>query len=175
MSRYWLFPLLFLAFMLEGTVFQWIIPPSWKAQTGISPHIVLILIIYITLYLKWQWATVLALLFGFLHDLMYYGFMIGPYTFAMGLMTYLNSLAFRRTKWTLFSTMVVLGVTVISFEYLLYGIYVLFQVIDVSNEWIFMHYILPNFVFHMLFALIIYVPFRYLLEKMKAKPKKEDI
>lgn len=46
--------------------------------------------------------------------------------------------------------------------------------IDFSYEWTLMHVMIPNVVFHLLFALMLYIPLRWLIDKMKAKPKEEE-
>ena len=174
MSRYWLIPILYVCFLLEGTLLQWLIPPHFKLNIGVSPHLMLVVLLYISMFLRRRWATGLGLIFGFLHDFIYYGSMIGPYAFGLSVTTYLAGLITARSKLTLFSTVAVMGFSFVLFEHFLYGAYYLFQVILYSYEWTMMHIMIPNVVFHLLLALILYIPMRYIIDRMKAKPKEED-
>lgn len=174
MSHFWFIPILMLVFLFEGTLFQWLIPSELKLMTGLSPHVMLVIVLYISLFLRRRLGTVLGLLFGLLHDFIYYGFMIGPFAFGIGVTSYIAGVMTARAKLTLFSTMMVMSFSFILFEHFLYGIYYLFQVIDFSYEWTLMHVMIPNVVFHLLFSLMLYIPLRWLIDKMKAKPKEEE-
>lgn len=171
MSRYWFIPIVWIIFILEGTLFQWLIPSDVKITAGISPHIVLIVLLYIAIFLSHYMAVVLGLIFGLLHDFTYYGHMIGPFGFGLAVTAYFAGFITARSKLTLLSTMSVISLSILLFEHFLYGVYALFQVIDYSYKWTIIHIILPNTIFHLLFALAIYIPIRSIIDKMKVKRK----
>lgn len=161
-------------FLLETTIFHWFIPLEWKGNIHIFPHFVLIVILFIALYAHRHFALVLGLVFGLLHDIVFYGFMIGPYAFGMGLVGYLTGFIFNRSNVNFLSAIPIVMLATFCFEMIIFGLYRLFGLIEVSSSWIFLHQILPSFLFNLLFALAIYIPIRYLIDKMGSNRNEEE-
>lgn len=63
--------LLFLLFILEGTLVPWLIPTAW--QTRIAPHLVYVVILYFSVYENRHTGLILGLVFGMLHDIVFMG------------------------------------------------------------------------------------------------------
>lgn len=166
---------LFLLFLIETTVFHWMIPLSWQQHLTISPRFVLVIILFVTIFMNRHFALILGLFFGLLHDVIFYGYMIGPYAFGMGLVVYLTGFLFRGgASPNFFVTVAVLTVGIFTFSMIDYSVYSLFRIIDYSFSWTFVHHILPSVLLNILFILIVYVPVRYMLEKRDMKTQQSE-
>jgi rod shape-determining protein MreD len=165
---------LILLFFFETTIFHWIIPLGWKENIHITPHFVLTIILFIALYAHRHFALLLGLVFGLLHDIVFYGFMIGPYAFGMGLMGYLTGFIFNRSNVNFLSAIPIIMLSSFCFDLIIFGIYRLFGLIELSIAWIFLHQILPSLLFNLLFALMIYIPIRYLIDKMESNREEKE-
>jgi len=163
--------LLFLLFILEGTLIPWILPGSW--QNIPSPNLVFIVLLFVSIYHNRHTALVLGIIFGMLHDVVFYGDMIGTYSLVMGFSTYIMGFIFRvrRAPMPVMMTVVILGSLL--FDSMLYAIYRLFSLTQLTYDWNLLHHILPDLVLHFVFGLIIYVPLRKQLEKIARRETKE--
>jgi rod shape-determining protein MreD len=149
-----------------GLTLLWIIPDVWQMQVAVAPHFTLIVIFFISLFLNRHWGLAYGLIFGLLHDIVYYGPMVGPYCFTMGLVGYVVGLMPMRSTGSIVSSMLAIIFGSLLFEGSLYGIYLVFQITHVGLQWIFLHQMLPSILINLLFALLIYVPIRKLLEQV---------
>jgi rod shape-determining protein MreD len=174
MKRTGLALLLFFIFLLEGTVLKWIIPDVWQTQVAVAPHFTLIVILFISLFLNRHWGLAYGLIYGMLHDIVYYGPMIGTYSFTMGLVGYAVGLMPMRSTGSIVSSMVAIIFGSLLFEWTLYGIYFVFQITHVGVQWIFLHQMLPSILINLLFALLIYVPIRKLLEGISISQEHDE-
>lgn len=163
--------LLFLLFILERTIVPWLIPEA--LQLRITHNFVLIAILFVSVYYHRHTALVLGIVFGMLHDIVFYGEMMGTYSFAMGFTAYVIGFIFKgsRSPMPVMMTAIVLGSLL--FDSTLFGIYKLFQLNHTSYNWAILHYMLPDVIIHFVFGLIIYVPLRKQLEQLTRYNKKE--
>jgi rod shape-determining protein MreD len=166
MRRSWITLLLFALFLLEGTVIPWLMPADWQEKTFVSPHLVLVAVLYISLYSNRHLALVYGTGFGLLQDFIYYGPMIGANSFSMGLSAYLVGLLTRRNSVHVVMSMVAIALGVSLFACVRFGLYRMFQLTSVSFEWSLLHVMLPSLLIDLLFALVIYVPARKRLERL---------
>ncbi|WP_138496237.1 rod shape-determining protein MreD [Paenibacillus pinistramenti] len=164
--------LLFALFLAEGAILPWLIPPAW--QTRIVPHLVYIVILFVSVYQNRHKALLLGILFGLLQDVIYYGAMIGAYSFAMGFSAYLIGLLFKpnRTPLPFMLFAVLMGSLLL--DSILSGTYKLFEINHQAYTWTLMNHILPNMIVHFIFALIVYVPLRRFLEKTKFRNRPRE-
>ncbi|MNC22113.1 Rod shape-determining protein MreD [compost metagenome] len=160
--KYILILLLLLLFIVEGTIVPWLVPGSW--QTRVFPHLVYVAILFISIYDNRHRGLVLGLCFGLLQDVVYYGALIGAYSFAMGLSCYLMGLIFRVRQAPLPLMMIVVMVGSMLLDSILFGTYRLFELTHQPYTWALMNHIIPNLFVQFIFALIIYVPLRRELE-----------
>ena len=159
MKRYQvLILLLFLLFILQGTVGFWLTPPALQGR--ISPNLVFVGILFATIYHHRHTGLVLGIVFGMLHDLVYYGDMIGTYSLSMGVSAYIIGLVFKRPRAPLpvMMTAVILGSLLL--DSMVFGIYKLFRLNPDTYNWALLNQMLPDLLLHFAFALIIYVPLR---------------
>lgn len=170
--RYLLILLLFVVFIIEGTIIPWIVPPAW--QTRIIPHLVYIIIIFIAVYDNRHLALTLAISFGLLQDVVYYGALIGAYSFAMAFSIYFISLIFRSGRTPLPLMMIAVIIGSLALDSILYWVYRLFEVYHQTYDWAMTSYMIPNLVVHFIFALAVYVPLRRQLESGYRRSKEES-
>ncbi|GJM79272.1 hypothetical protein HMSSN139_17680 [Paenibacillus sp. HMSSN-139] len=64
-----LYLLMFLLFILEGTLVPWLVPSAW--QSRIAPHLVYVVILYFSVYENRHSGLILGLVFGILHDIVF--------------------------------------------------------------------------------------------------------
>jgi len=164
--------LLFLTFILQGTALPWIIPDAW--QMRIIPDLVFVIILFVTIYHHRHTALVLGLSFGMLHDIIFYGRILGAHSFAMGLSAYLIGLIFQapRAPLPLMMTVVLLGNLLENS--ILFGIYSVFNLNQQPYNWALLNYILPTMLFHFAVALLLYIPLRRQLVLLKEETRKEE-
>ncbi|TDF97638.1 rod shape-determining protein MreD [Paenibacillus piri] len=175
MKRNWLWLILTVLFILEGTLLQWIIPSVWQSKVYVAPHFILVIVLYIGLYVNRHTALVYGLIFGILQDIIYYSPMLGPISFAMGLSGYLAGLTNRRLYSNIVVSMLVIALGNLLFESIIFGLYRLFQITHLDLQWVFFHQMLPSMLINLLFALVVYVPVRRLFESIQSgKPLTEE-
>lgn len=164
--------LMFILFLVEGSIVPWLVPDTW--QTRIAPHFVYMVILYFTVYEHRHTGLVLGILFGLLHDIVYYGSMIGAYSFATGLSAYLMGLLSRNQRAPLPLMMIIVLVGSLLLDSILFGTYSLFELTHRPYIWALTNHIIPNTFVQFLFALIIYVPLRRQLELITKRRSPEE-
>jgi len=165
--------LLFVLFIVEGTIIPWLIPYSW--QTRLFPHLVFVVIMYFSIFENRHTGLVLGIIFGLLHDIVFYGAIIGAYSFAMGFAGYLAGLPSRSRPMPLPMVLIVIILGSLLLDSTLFGIYSLFELTHQPYSWAFVNHIIPNLFVQFVFALVIYVPLRRQLEiitKRRSSEKK---
>jgi rod shape-determining protein MreD len=164
------FIVMFLLFLLEGTVVQALVPDAWGLPWTVVPRFVLIGIVFAGLYAGRRKALYFGLFFGLLYDIVYTD-IIGVYAFSMGITGYLAALSsqYFHQNWLLVFINVIL--VIFCNEWLTYGLYHLFHIaaVDVGNLMIYQ--ILPTVLFNALFALFIFRPMSKLLEGADGEKK----
>lgn len=167
-----LFLLMFLLFILEGTLVPWLVPSAW--QSRIAPHLVYVVILYFSVYENRHTGLILGLVFGMLHDIVFYGALIGTYSFAMGLSGYLLGLLSRNQRAPLPLMMIIVLLGSLLLDSILFGTYSLFELIHQPYTWALKSNIIPNVFVQFVFALAIYVPLRRQLEIITRRRSPEE-
>lgn len=164
--------LLLAVFVAEHSLLPFLMPDSW--QLRIVPNAVLIALFFVTVYHNRHTALILGLSFGMLHDVVFYGRLLGAYSLAMGLSAYLIGIAFKmpRAPLPLMMSIVLLG-SLLS-DSILFGIYRVFSLTQESYRWALTHHMLPTMLFHFALGLILYIPTRNQLNKLKLEQRKEE-
>lgn len=170
--RPFLILLLFLLFILQGTILPWLLPNVWEMR--IIPNLVFIVILFVTVYHHRHTALLLGLSFGMLQDVIFYGRIIGAHSFAMGLSAYLIGLIFQipRAPLPLMMTVVLLGSLLE--DSMLFAIYSVFNLNNEPYSWALLNHMLPTMLFHFAFALLLYIPLRRQFELLKKETRKEE-
>jgi len=160
--KIWIYILLFLLFLLEGTLFQFFSGDYYGANFSIVPRFVLIFIIFISIFRNRKIAMYLGLIFGLFYDLIY-GNVIGLYMAGMTGVGYFVGwiVQYFHRSFTVYFVLELFGY--LFFELYLFGMLRLFNFINIDIDWASVHVILPSFIFNLLFAMIMYKPFLSIL------------
>lgn len=158
MNRNWMIVFMFILFLIEGSLLPLFIPDVW--QWRIVPHLVFVLILYHAVYQNRHSALIMGLGFGFLQDIVYYGHMLGPHTFSMGLLGYLTGLLFSARSTSMITMIIISVLGSIVYQVMLYAIYKLFGLHRMTFEYALFDFIIPSLFVQLVFALAIYVPMR---------------
>lgn len=165
--------LMFLVFILEGTVMPWIIPAGFGHR--IMPHFVFVIVIFSGLYSRRHLALLLGVSFGMLQDIVYFGHLLGINAFFMGLMGYFTGVLFERRRSTIMMAISVIGFACLLYDSVIYFIYSVFRITSESYAWALIDHILPSLFLQLAFALACYVPVRKLFEgQSKATAENEE-
>jgi rod shape-determining protein MreD len=147
-----------LLFLLEGTVFAWLIPYQVDRLITVVPHPVLIFTIFIAVYLHRYKALLYGFSFGLLKDVVFYGHVIGIYTFSTAFIGYVIGLICRH-----FHPGFVLAISMVAignffYELIVYGLYRLLNLVHVELEWALFHQFLPTMLFNTVLAVLLFAP-----------------
>ncbi|TCS79062.1 rod shape-determining protein MreD [Tepidibacillus fermentans] len=170
MQKFWTYSILFLLFILEGTVFQFLSVDYFYSLVTIVPHFVLVLIVFISIFQDRKKGLFIGLIFGFLYDVVY-GKMIGINLMGMALVGYFSgwlTLYFQRSfpLYVMIETL-----TIFLFELYSFGTLRLFQLIDISLKWAFIQVMIPTVIVNGIFAILIFKPFQFLIEEEMIEDK----
>lgn len=174
MQRYLLPVILYVLFLLEGTVIPLMFPSGWLSRMDVSTHLTFVVILFFAIYVSRHWAFAFGLAFGMLHDIVYYGPMLGTYAFAMGLISYLIGLLSFYSKGNMVTSLLLILLGNFLLEAIIYGIYSVFQITQISIHFALTYHIIPSLIINLLFAILIYVPLRKLLENIVATREREE-
>ncbi|WP_127529712.1 rod shape-determining protein MreD [Paenibacillus kobensis] len=166
---------MFLVFIVEGTLVPWFIPDSLAGR--IIPHFTFILVMYTALYAGRHKALLLGLIFGLLQDVVYFGNLLGVHSFAMGLLGYLTGLLLDKKRVTMMSALSVIILACMAYESILYAVYRVFRFTRESYPHALMEHMVLSTFLQLGFALAIYVPVRRWMEKSGhpvRKPENEE-
>jgi rod shape-determining protein MreD len=144
------------------------IPTSWLTRIAIAPHFTFVIILFIAIYVSRRWALAYGLGFGMLQDIDYYGPMLGTYTFGMGLISYLIGIMALRSKATMLTSILLILIGNLLLDLLIFGIYRIFQITHLTIDYALIHLVLPSLLINLLFALVVYVPIRKLLDHIES-------
>lgn len=155
MPRFLLSLLILLLFLLEGTVFQFIVPH--QGEWHLLPRFALVGVIMIALFLGRREGLIYGFVVGLLQDVLF-GQIIGVYTLSMMIAGYFSGLIlllFHRSVAMVASTAALI---LFAHEWLLYSIFRLFFTTTVDVQWIVSNQILPSVGANLVFAMVIYYP-----------------
>lgn len=165
--------IMLLLFVLEGSLLPWLIPFGYGNR--IIPHFVFVVVIFASMYSGRHRALMLGAGFGLLQDIVYYGHMLGPHTFMMGLIGYFAGILFERRRATILMALSIVGMACLLYDSALYFIYRIFRITNETYAWAVLQYILPSLFLQLGFALAFYVPIRRMFEaKLQGGAEKEE-
>jgi rod shape-determining protein MreD len=148
----------FVLFLLEGTVFPWLIPYQVDRYVTIVANPVLIVTIFVGVYLHRYKALIYGFSFGLLKDVIFYGHVIGIYTFSTAIIGYITGLIFRHFHQSFLLTIVAVALGNFGYELIVYSLYRLLNLVYVDWEWALFHQFLPTVLFNTVLAVTLYLP-----------------
>lgn len=158
--------------ILENGLVPWLVPPAWSER--LLPHLTFVLTVYVASFAGRHQAFFFGLGFGLLGDMLYYGDLIGPFGFGMGLVGYLAGLLQERGQPSLASIIGLTALGSIALNTVVYLIYRLFRLTTWSYGFSFYWFMAPSFMLEVLIALALYVPVRRWLLK-SVPPARDDV
>jgi rod shape-determining protein MreD len=160
-----------LLILLENGVVPWLVPSAWSDR--LLPHLTFVLTLYVASFAGRHRAFLFGLGFGLLGDLLYYGSLIGPYAFGMGLIGYAAGLMLERKALTLATVIGVTAMGSAALSTIVYLIYRLFRLNQWSYGFAFYWYMAPSLMLEVLVALALYLPVRLFLLKPSSSSTEE--
>ena len=160
-----------LLLVLENGVVPWLVPSAWSDR--LLPHLTFILTIYVACFAGRHRAFMFGLGFGLIGDLLYYGELIGPYGFGMGLIGYAAGLVQERRAPTLTFLIGLTAIGSAALSTIVYLIYYLFRLTQWSYPFAVYWYIAPSLLLELLISLVLYLPVRRWLLRPTAPVREE--
>ncbi|TJY41444.1 rod shape-determining protein MreD [Cohnella pontilimi] len=158
--------------LLENGVVPWLVPVEWSGR--LVPHLTFVLTVLVASFAGRHRAFLFGLGFGLIGDILYYGNLIGPYAFGMGLVGYAAGLMLERGIPTLASVLGATAAGSLALSTIVYMIYRLFRLTNWSYGYAFYWYMAPSLLLEILIALALYLPARRLLFKQPGSSGEES-
>jgi len=155
-NRLILFALLLV--LIENSIIPWLVPPEWSGR--LLPHLSFIITMFAACFAGRFSAFLFGLGFGLLQDMLFYGFLIGPYAFGMGLLGYFAGLISERRNVTFVYFIWMMTAGGLLLDTIVYFVYKLFKLTQLDYGFVFYRQIAPTALLQLLFALMLYVPVR---------------
>lgn len=159
MIRFALPAVMFILFVLEGTVFQIFAPDYRGADLTFVPRFMFILILLTGIFRGRSHGLFYAIIFGILYDIVYSP-VLGIYTFGIGFITYIFSMSTSYVKRRLALVTLLAFAAVIGLEYYTYGMMSLLGITSLPHEAIFTTRFIPSFLMNGLAAALMVYPVR---------------
>ncbi|MFC7371249.1 rod shape-determining protein MreD [Fictibacillus iocasae] len=166
MNRILLPFLAYAAFVAESTVMQLVLPEYDGSGWLLVPRFALVIILFISMYLKPQIGIVYALVIGLLTDLLYTD-IIGVYMFSAALTAYIISVLSRFVFGNIFVAVFLAIIGVTCLEVLVFGLNSLVGVADMPWDVFLYDRLLPTLLLNSVFTIVIYYHIVRHLQKMK--------
>lgn len=160
-----------LLLILENSVVPWLVPSAWSDR--LLPHLTFVLTIYAAFFAGRHRAFLFGLGFGLLGDVLYYGSLIGPWGFGMGLIGYTAGLILERGTPSMAKIILVTAAGSMMLGTIVYGIYWLFRLTSWTYGFALYWYMAPSMLLEVLVALALYMPVRRLLLKPSLSASEE--
>ncbi|MFD2670485.1 rod shape-determining protein MreD [Marinicrinis sediminis] len=167
MRKQMLWVLVLLVFILEGSLIPWLFPREWLFH--LSFRFVLVLILMVAIKGKRHHSMAMGIVFGILYDILFFGHMLGMYTFVMGLCGYAAGLYAEKLQPAFLGSIWIIAAFLLFEEVAVYSIYALFQIHQESIIWAFSQHMVPSILLNLFFAVAIYLPFNSMIEKSEQK------
>lgn len=166
MKRVYLPAILFLFFIIEGTIMQVIAPENYGSAIVLVPRFTMIIIVFVALYVSIPLAVFYAIVIGLLYDVIYTDF-IGIYMFSMAVTAYIVGQSAKVMHINAIVGMLVSFVTVIVLDFLVYGVYTLIGFVDMPIKLFMLERLLPSLLLNGVFFILIYVPMKKTIKKLR--------
>ncbi|MCT8137519.1 rod shape-determining protein MreD [Anaerobacillus sp. CMMVII] len=173
MLRFLLPSIIFILFIIEGTVMQVIAPDRFGSEFIIIPRFAFVVVIVIAIFLGRTTGTIYALFLGLFQDIIY-THVLGVYIFSMALITYLLGFSYKIFQKNLSLLFITTIVGTILLEYLVYGIYSMVNITNLLHENFFYERLLPSLLVNSVFLIIFAYPLRKLLVFLQNKDDIEE-
>ena len=141
---------------------QVVSPKNFGFELSFVPRFVMIMIVFVALYTSVSKTLFYAVIFGFLYDVIYTD-LIGVYMFSMALAGYLICTLAKPLHVNSITGLLFALIAVVLLEFLVYGLYTLVGIADLSIHHFLTTTLYPSLVVNGVFFILIYYPMRLLL------------
>lgn len=155
MMRRFFVGFLFFLFLLQGSVFQLLLPQAWGSPFVVVPQLVLNAIVVLSLYLHERDGLLFGFVFGLLHDLVY-GPALGISAFTTALVAYVTALVGKQFPPSLWIAGMTATLAQFSYLFIIYSWYRLFDFTQMPFLPAFTTHIVPSIIFNVSFGYPIY-------------------
>ena len=172
MRRYSFFLVLFILFVIEGTVFQIFSPYQYGVTLQFIPRWVFMLIIFAGIFRGRGVATLYGVVFGIMYDVIYSS-VLGINTFGMGIIAYFFSVAIPFFQKNLAAAIFLTIGAVSMFEYFLYGMMLILGLTTMIHADFLYGRFLPSFAMNFMIIAVAAYPLRNWFIYLKNKSEEE--
>ncbi|MGY4689416.1 rod shape-determining protein MreD [Salibacterium sp. K-3] len=166
MIRFALPLIIFLLFLVEGTLFQIFFPPSPDREIYLVPRFMLVAVVLTSIYRGAGSGVLIGAGFGLLYDIVYTD-LIGIYMFSMGFTAYISAFTYRSVRNSFWWPFLIIFLALFVLEWLTYGLHYVIGRTDMLFEEFFMLRALPSLVLNGTVALVFIYPFQRLFNKIR--------
>lgn len=174
MRRFSLFIVLFILFILEGTVFQILAPDQYGVTYVFVPRWVFMVIIFAGIYRGRAIGTLYGVILGLMYDIIFTS-ALGIYTFGMGFIAYLLSISIPFFQKNLIMPILTSIVAVVALDYYVYGMMFLLRLTNLEHMEFFYNNFIPSLIMNFAVILIFSYPLRKWLSYLSRKEQEEAI
>ncbi|SDT29934.1 rod shape-determining protein MreD [Paenibacillaceae bacterium GAS479] len=162
--------LIYLVFVLQTSLFPWLVPAAFSER--LIPHFTFVIIMYAALYHSRHSALLLGVGFGMLQDVVFRGHLLGLHAYTMGLIAYFAGLMLGGRRLTMLSALAITTIASLLYDLAIYYVYEVFRFTSDPLALVLQKQIFPSLFLQFVFALAVYIPMRRWFEGMtKARPK----
>ena len=165
---------LLLLFIFESSLLPWLIPPIWRTELLIYPKLVLVSILFISMFSNRRIGVLYGLALGLLQDAVFYGHMIGVNSFAYAICAYIAGLIVKPPTILIVPVFFIQLLSLLLYELTTFAIYRLFNIYDAPFGWVFTDGMLPSALVGLFFALALYLPARKWLESPSVERETDE-
>ncbi|WP_243646905.1 rod shape-determining protein MreD [Scopulibacillus darangshiensis] len=167
-----LFLILFLLFIVQGTVMTVFSPEWFGYHIPMIPHFIMVTVLFIAFFVNRGQALKYGIIFGFMIDLVYTT-VLGVYAFCIGLTAYILSYLTKAFHMNIYVVLFVcmFGVSLLELE--VYSIYSLIGMADQSFSNFVKWRLPPTAILNGVFAVIVFYPLRRFLETVETDSSEE--
>lgn len=173
MQRYLLPVLIFLLFIIEGTVIQVISPDRFGSDYIVIPRFAFMIVVIVSIFLGRPVGTTYGLILGLFQDVIY-TYILGVYIFSMALIAYALGFSYKIFQKNLFLLIITALFGTIMLDYLVFGIHTMVGITDISNERFFYERLVPSLIVNSVFIILFAYPLRKLLVKLQNNEDVEE-
>ncbi|KZZ86096.1 MULTISPECIES: rod shape-determining protein MreD [Bacillaceae] len=166
MRRFLLPVVVLFFFIMESTAADLILIPSFSEDMFYVPRFTLLLLIFISVYVRDGLAITYAIIFGLLHDIVYTE-ILGVYLFAYPFLTYLSGRALKILQNNAFVVLLVGMLAISILEFYVYGIQLIISLNPLNFYEFANRRLLPTLAVNSIAGLVIIYPLKSFLTGLK--------
>ncbi|OIJ10560.1 rod shape-determining protein MreD [Anaerobacillus alkalilacustris] len=162
MVRFFLPFLIFLLFIIEGTIMQTFSPERFGSEYFIIPRFAFLVVLVLSIFLGRALGTVYGLILGLFQDVVY-THILGIYIFSMGLIAYFLGLSYKLFQKNLFLLIITAVFGTVLLDYLVFGLHTMIGITELAHERFFRERLLPSIIINSVFMIVFAYPLRKFL------------